>query len=160
MRNALTTVYNHPEEEVNKYLDENVLHKSPIKSSELKDDWMERVMLAEDFEDVNSDEKNVRIELPATEMERSVSKVSMTISSVGGKDQGDTDSLFDSDNEDDSMEPDTFFTRPPPTYDLMTMKGVDAFKKFLWGTAGEKCWNLWLDIDKGKNIKGGEIQQM
>ncbi|KAJ8032832.1 Regulator of G-protein signaling 22 [Holothuria leucospilota] len=160
MINVLTTVYNHPVEEVNKYLDDNVLHKSSIKSSELKEDWMERVMLAEDFADANSEEKNVRIELPATEMERSVSKVSMTISSLGGKDQGDTDSLFDSDNEDDSMEPDTFFSRPPPTYDLMTMKGMEAFKKFLWGTAGERCWNLWLDIDKGKNIKDEEIQQI
>lgn len=160
VKGALVVLYNPSPDELERVVDENILRTSDIKTKHLDEGWMERLELASDFGDDPPDIKSVRIEVPAIEMERSVSKISMTISSVGGKDQGDTDSLFDSDNEDDAAEPDTFFSRPPPSYDLTTLKGIEAFKKFLWGTAGEKCWNLWLDVDKGKTIKDPQIQQM
>ncbi|XP_071836453.1 regulator of G-protein signaling 22-like isoform X2 [Apostichopus japonicus] len=160
VKGALVVLYNPSLDELERIVDENILRTSDIKTKHLDEGWMERLELASDFGDDPPDIKSVRIEVPAVEMERSVSKISMTISSVGGKDQGDTDSLFDSDNEDDAAEPDTFFSRPPPSYDLTTLKGIEAFKKFLWGTAGEKCWNLWLDVDKGKTIKDPQVQQI
>ncbi|XP_070194884.1 regulator of G-protein signaling 22-like isoform X2 [Littorina saxatilis] len=63
--------------------------------------------------------------------------------------ESDVDSLLDS--EEDYEEDDVNFFRRHKrkrTYNLSTRKGLQQFKRFLRGTAGENMFYLWTDIDK------------
>ncbi|XP_076441403.1 regulator of G-protein signaling 22-like isoform X3 [Babylonia areolata] len=63
--------------------------------------------------------------------------------------ESDVDSMLDS--EDDYEERDVKFFRRhrrARSYDLQTRKGIQQFKRFLRGTAGEHLWTLWMDVDK------------
>ncbi|XP_062622308.1 regulator of G-protein signaling 22-like isoform X4 [Saccostrea cucullata] len=63
------------------------------------------------------------------------------------EEESDNDSLLDS--EEDYEEGDTFFRKHRhKTYSLSNRKGIEQFKVFLEGTAGEKNWRLWIDIDR------------
>lgn len=63
------------------------------------------------------------------------------------EEESDNDSLLDS--EEDYEEGDTFFRKHKNrTYSLNNRKGIEQFKGFLEGTAGEKNWRLWIDIDR------------
>ncbi|KAH9519302.1 hypothetical protein Btru_075215 [Bulinus truncatus] len=44
-------------------------------------------------------------------------------------------------------------------HSLTSLKGIMAFKNFLEGTHGEKYWELWIDIDKGRLINTEEEKQ-
>ena len=75
---------------------------------------------------------------------------------------GDADSLFDSDQEADEEnddDRDALFAKPKQTFDFSTKKGLDAFRKFLWASEGEKCWNFWLDIDRGTMIEDEDVKK-
>ncbi|XP_043545302.1 regulator of G-protein signaling 22-like [Chiloscyllium plagiosum] len=49
----------------------------------------------------------------------------------------------------------------PPNchYNFNNSKGIEKFKKFLQGTAGEKYWWLWMDIERLKVIKDAKKSQ-
>lgn len=47
----------------------------------------------------------------------------------------------------------TVVSFPPKLYSMKTIKGMEQFKASLAGLAGEKKWNLWLDIEKMKLTK-------
>ncbi|XP_069776513.1 regulator of G-protein signaling 22-like isoform X2 [Narcine bancroftii] len=44
-------------------------------------------------------------------------------------------------------------------YDFKSRNGIENFKKFLQGTAGEKYWWLWMDIERLKVTKHGRKKQ-
>ncbi|CAL1544272.1 unnamed protein product [Lymnaea stagnalis] len=74
------------------------------------------------------------------------------------EEESDADSLLDSDE--DFEERDIHFRRKKDKWHSLTsLKGIMAFKKFLEGTHGEKYWELWIDIDKGRLIKTEEEKQ-
>lgn len=71
------------------------------------------------------------------------------------EEESDADSLLDSDE--DFEERDIHFRRKKDKWHSLTsLKGIMAFKKFLEGTHGEKYWELWVDIDKGRLINTEE----
>ncbi|XP_063968049.1 regulator of G-protein signaling 22-like [Lytechinus pictus] len=141
-------------EDIDRYLDDNVLKVEGIQMEDLTSQWEDQL----EYE-VPVTPKNIKLQVPDQEAERSISRMSTTLSEC--KDTvGDADSLFDSDQDDDDVEEesrDSFFNKPKQTFDLMNKKGLDAFKRFLWGSEGEKCWNLWLDIDRGTMIDDQEV---
>lgn len=72
--------------------------------------------------------------------------------------ESDADSLLDSD--DDYEERDSFFRKKKhKTFRLTDRKGIEAFKAFLCGTAGEKNWHMWLDIDRIQFLTKGKTGQ-
>uniref|UniRef100_A0A2C9JRT5 RGS domain-containing protein n=2 Tax=Biomphalaria glabrata TaxID=6526 RepID=A0A2C9JRT5_BIOGL len=74
------------------------------------------------------------------------------------EEESDADSLLDSDE--DFEERDIHFRRKKDKWHSLTsLKGIMAFKKFLEGTHGEKYWELWIDIDKGRLINTEEEKQ-
>lgn len=68
------------------------------------------------------------------------------------------ESLLDSD-EDFEERDEHFRRRKDKWHSLTSLKGIQAFKKFLVGTQGEKYWELWIDIDKGRLIRSEEEKQ-
>ncbi|CAG5132718.1 unnamed protein product, partial [Candidula unifasciata] len=70
----------------------------------------------------------------------------------------DEESLLDSD-EDFEERDEHFRRRKDKWHSLTSLKGFQAFKKFLVGTQGEKYWELWIDIDKGRLISSEEEKQ-
>ncbi|KAH9499861.1 hypothetical protein Btru_076784, partial [Bulinus truncatus] len=74
------------------------------------------------------------------------------------EEESDADSLLDSDE--DFEERDIHFRRKKDKWHSLTsLKGIMAFKNFLEGTHGEKYWELWIDIDKGRLINTEEEKQ-
>ena len=74
------------------------------------------------------------------------------------EEESDADSLLDSDE--DFEERDSHFRRNKNKWhSLSSWKGIQAFREFLAGTSGEKYWNLWIDIDKGRLIHSEEDKQ-
>lgn len=70
----------------------------------------------------------------------------------------DAESILDSDE--DFEERDINFRRNKNKWHSLTsLKGIQAFKQFLRGTEGEKYWELWIDIDKGRLIRNEEEKQ-
>ncbi|XP_072323219.1 regulator of G-protein signaling 22-like isoform X2 [Scyliorhinus torazame] len=51
------------------------------------------------------------------------------------------------------------YVTPRHSYNFRNQRGIEKFKKFLQGTAGEKYWWLWVDIEKLKVIKDGKKRQ-
>ena len=69
------------------------------------------------------------------------------------KEESDADSLLDS--EEDYEESDKFFRKnKQKAFSLTNRKGIEEFKRFLEGTAGERNWHLWLDIDRLRWMQG------
>ncbi|BFY99466.1 hypothetical protein BsWGS_02506 [Bradybaena similaris] len=74
------------------------------------------------------------------------------------EEDSEEESLLDSDE--DFEERDQYFRRRKDKWHSLTsLKGIQAFKKFLVGTQGEKYWELWIDIDKGRLIRSEEEKQ-
>lgn len=63
----------------------------------------------------------------------------------------------DSSGEEDSR--DFFYITPSHSSSFKNRKGIEKFKKFICGTAGEKYWWLWLDIDRLKVITDDNKRQ-
>ncbi|XP_072425703.1 regulator of G-protein signaling 22-like [Chiloscyllium punctatum] len=51
------------------------------------------------------------------------------------------------------------YVPPRRHYNFQNSKGIEKFKKFLQGTAGEKYWWLWMDIERLKVIKDAKKSQ-
>ncbi|XP_060680003.1 regulator of G-protein signaling 22-like [Hemiscyllium ocellatum] len=51
------------------------------------------------------------------------------------------------------------YVEPPHSFNFKNRKGIEKFKKFLHGTAGEKYWWLWMDIERLKVIKDSKKKQ-
>ncbi|XP_060679974.1 regulator of G-protein signaling 22-like [Hemiscyllium ocellatum] len=51
------------------------------------------------------------------------------------------------------------YVPPRRHYNFKNSKGIEKFKKFLHGTAGEKYWWLWMDIERLKVIKDAKKSQ-
>ncbi|XP_048451578.1 regulator of G-protein signaling 22-like [Rhincodon typus] len=64
----------------------------------------------------------------------------------------------DSSSEDDDIRHVCYAT-PHHHYNLKNRKGIEKFKKFLQGTAGEKYWWLWMDIERLKIIEDDKKRQ-
>ena len=155
MKSAITMTTNYSQDEINSYIDENILQALKIKSVDLTEEALNSIEVIQP-----TDQKRHSIlknGLDIAEDLRSNSRISMATT---GQDGGEEDSLFDSDNENDTNEQvDPFFSKPRFNFDFSNKRGTDAFKRFLWGTAGEKIWNLWLDLDRGQMIEDIEVQQ-
>ncbi|XP_072105990.1 regulator of G-protein signaling 22-like [Mobula birostris] len=52
-----------------------------------------------------------------------------------------------------------FYTTPSYRYNFKNRKGIEKFRKFILGTAGEKYWWLWIDIERLKAIEDGKKRQ-
>lgn len=63
----------------------------------------------------------------------------------------------DSSGEEDNR--DFFYITPSHSSSFKNRKGIEKFKKFICGTAGEKYWWLWLDIDRLKVITDDNKRQ-
>ena len=147
------------EEDVNAVIDQNILKSESVKCADLTEESINNIELQymEDEPSSSPDSPRDLLEVP-DDLAQSTSKLS-TVTSSGMPDTSEVDSLFDDDSDrDEEVEEDLFFGKPKSTFDLSNKKGLDAFKKFLWGTQGEKCWNLWLDIDRGLQIEDPETQ--
>ncbi|XP_078071637.1 regulator of G-protein signaling 22 [Mustelus asterias] len=72
------------------------------------------------------------------------------------KDEESTET--DSSNEAGDIR-DICFATPRHSSNFKSRKGVEKFKRFLQGTAGEKYWWLWMDIERLKVIKDGKMKQ-
>ncbi|XP_048451706.1 regulator of G-protein signaling 22 [Rhincodon typus] len=64
----------------------------------------------------------------------------------------------DSTNEEGDIR-DFCYMEPPHSFNFKNRKGIEKFKKFLHGTAGEKYWWLWMDIERLKVIEDGKKKQ-
>ncbi|XP_069127158.1 regulator of G-protein signaling 22-like isoform X2 [Argopecten irradians] len=108
-------------------------------------DMIDRVSLVEDNNTI-----------PETEEDKEVKAVTEGHKNKEKKDEdSDADSLLDS--EDDYEERDLFFRKKKQkTFKLTDRKGIEAFKSFLQGTAGEKNWHMWLDIDRIQFLTKGK----
>ncbi|XP_038666016.1 regulator of G-protein signaling 22-like isoform X2 [Scyliorhinus canicula] len=54
---------------------------------------------------------------------------------------------------------DVCYVAPRHSYNFGSQRGIERFKKFLQGTAGEKYWWLWVDVERLKVIKDGKKRQ-
>nr|XP_006824173.1 PREDICTED: uncharacterized protein LOC102801108 [Saccoglossus kowalevskii] len=147
LKQAISIACKSDEKEVDSVIDNNVLKQcGGFKSHNLKIGMLDEVTVKE-IE--RSREESIRFKLPGDEDERHTlkKKVSITSKSSSSIDQ-EEDSLFGSDVEDET---DPYFSKQK-TYNLCNRKGIDAFRKFLDGTSGEKNWNFWLDVDKARSI--------
>ncbi|KAL8596666.1 hypothetical protein ACOMHN_032608 [Nucella lapillus] len=122
------------------YPDETYSHIS----TDMLDNVIAIVRPEEDSADVTASqkEKNVTSDV-------NTDKNTGASTSASDDEESDVDSLLDS--EDDYEERDVKFFRRhkrPRNYDLHTRKGIQQFKRFLRGTAGENLYMLWIDIDK------------
>ncbi|XP_072323474.1 regulator of G-protein signaling 22-like isoform X1 [Scyliorhinus torazame] len=77
-----------------------------------------------------------------------------TLSENVGEEGLESDS---SNEEDDTRE--FCYSTPRHKYDFKNSKGIEKFKKFLKGTAGEKYWWLWMDIERLKVIEDDKKKQ-
>ncbi|XP_033123615.1 regulator of G-protein signaling 22-like [Anneissia japonica] len=136
---ALRLVTSCSEEEINNYLDENVLKLKTVRSVDLEEGSLNNIVIR-----ATSAESIDLLTVPKQTLQ--VGSTLSTTSSM--KDSIEEDSLIDSDEEEDD---DAIFPRAK-TYDLSNKKGIDAFKNFLCGNMGEKYWSLWLDLDRANNI--------
>ena len=149
----------HPDQtetDINELIDRNLLKSESVTCAELTSESLKNIEL-QYMEDDTSEAapQGDLLEVP-DDLAMSQSNMS-TVMSSGVPDTNDVDSLFDSDREDEDGE-ECFFSKPKSTFDLSNKKGMDAFKKSLWGTQGEKYLNLWLDIDRGLQIEDPECQ--
>ncbi|KAK3091838.1 hypothetical protein FSP39_023074, partial [Pinctada imbricata] len=118
--------------------DEDLLRMLPSSAKSLTVDMLDRISLLEEEEDQKAVEE---------EKEEEIVDTSKSGKKKDGGGESDADSLLDS--EDDYEEGDEFFRKSKQkTHSLTTRKGIEEFKKFLEGTAGERNWHLWLDIDR------------
>ena len=154
MKSAITLATDYSQDEINSYIDQNILQSLDVRSVDLTEDALDLIEITQP-----TDQKRPSIlknSLDVAEDLRSNSRISMATTAQDG---GEEDSLFDSDNENDTNEQiDPFFSKPRFSFDFSNKRGTDAFKRFLWGTAGEKIWNLWLDVDRGQMIEDIEVQ--
>ncbi|XP_071807529.1 regulator of G-protein signaling 22-like isoform X2 [Asterias amurensis] len=154
MKSAITVATDYSQDEINSYIDQNILQSLDVRSVDLTEDALDLIEITQP-----TDQKRPSIlknSLDVAEDLRSNSRISMATTAQDG---GEEDSLFDSDNENDTNEQiDPFFSKPRFSFDFSNKRGTDAFKRFLWGTAGEKIWNLWLDVDRGQMIEDNEVQ--
>ncbi|OWF36346.1 Regulator of G-protein signaling 22 [Mizuhopecten yessoensis] len=130
--------------------DPNIIKHLPQSSCRhLTLDMFERVSLVED-----------NVPPPETAEDKEVKAVTEGNKNKDKKDEdSDADSLLDSD--DDYEERDMFFRRKKhKTFRLTDRKGIEAFKLFLQGTAGEKNWHMWLDIDRIQFLTKGKSGQV
>ncbi|XP_033738546.1 regulator of G-protein signaling 22-like isoform X2 [Pecten maximus] len=120
-------------------------HLPPTSCKDMTLDMIDRVSLVEDNKTI-----------PETEEDKEVRSVTEVHKNKDKKDEdSDADSLLDS--EDDYEERDLFFRRKKQkTFKLTDRKGIEAFKLFLQGTAGEKNWHMWLDIDRIQFLTKGK----
>ncbi|XP_056017621.1 regulator of G-protein signaling 22-like isoform X5 [Ostrea edulis] len=128
---SIAQLSNRDEMEVMK--DPDVAKKLPeTQHRDLTVDMLDRVTLEEKKEEAEVKEEEEEEEEEDIERE---------------EEESDNDSLLDS--EEDYEESDTFFRKHKhKTYSLNNRKGIEQFKTFLEGTAGEKNWRLWIDIDR------------
>ena len=106
-------------------------------------EMLDRVSLVENVSSVNPESQDDEIK-KVTGTEEGENKPN--------DEESETDSLLDS--EEDYEEEDICFrTKKHKTFKLTDIKGIDAFKKFLKGTAGEKNWEMWIDIDRIQFLK-------
>uniref|UniRef100_UPI00398ED8B3 regulator of G-protein signaling 22-like n=1 Tax=Pristiophorus japonicus TaxID=55135 RepID=UPI00398ED8B3 len=71
---------------------------------------------------------------------------------------GEESTKSDSSNEEDDIRGFCYVT-PCHSYNFKSRKGIEKFKMFLQGTAGEKYWWLWMDIERLKVIKDYKKKQ-
>ncbi|XP_038056134.1 regulator of G-protein signaling 22-like [Patiria miniata] len=155
MKSAIGVVTEVSQDEIDAYIDENILRSLDVHSADLTEDAlhdMEVILPAE-----RKRPSILKNGLDVQDDWRTNSRISMA---TVGNDGAEEDSLFDSDNEQEPDEiKDPFFSKPRYSFDLSNKRGLDGFKRFLWGTTGEKIWNLWLDVDRGHMIDDKEVQQ-
>ncbi|XP_048384371.2 regulator of G-protein signaling 22 [Stegostoma tigrinum] len=77
-----------------------------------------------------------------------------SFSNAVGEDSMESDST----NEEGDIR-DFCYMEPPHSFNFKNRKGIEKFKKFLQGTAGEKYWWLWMDIERLKVIEDGKKKQ-
>ncbi|XP_078317133.1 regulator of G-protein signaling 22-like isoform X10 [Crassostrea virginica] len=132
---SIAQLSNRNEMEVMK--DPEVLRKLPnTQHTELTVDMLDRITLEEREEEAQPENEE---EEEQEEDEEDLEKEK--------EEESENDSLLDS--EEDYEEGDTFFRKHKhKTYSLNNRKGIEQFKVFLEGTAGEKNWRLWIDIDR------------
>lgn len=132
---SIAQLSNRNETEVMK--DPEVLRKLPnTQHTELTVDMLDRITL-EEREEAAQPENEEEEEQEEDEDDLEKEK----------EEESENDSLLDS--EEDYEEGDTFFRKHKhKTYSLNNRKGIEQFKVFLEGTAGEKNWRLWIDIDR------------
>ncbi|XP_060077454.1 regulator of G-protein signaling 22-like [Ylistrum balloti] len=148
LKRSIAYLTNRDETEVAE--DPDILKHLPKTSCrDMKLDMIERVSLLEDSGIVKETAEDKEVK-EVTEGEKNKDK----------KDEdSDADSLLDS--EDDYDERDLFFRRKKQkTFKLTDRKGIEAFKSFLQGTAGEKNWHMWLDIDRIQFLTKGKTGQV
>lgn len=58
----------------------------------------------------------------------------------------------DDDDYDDDCDDRVLSNTEKKRVGLRRRVGIQEFKKFLNGTSGEKVWNLWMDIERGKRM--------
>ncbi|XP_032874766.1 regulator of G-protein signaling 22 [Amblyraja radiata] len=71
---------------------------------------------------------------------------------------GNESTVSDSSNEEDDIKGYCYVT-PHHIYNFKSRNGIERFKEFLQGTAGEKYWWLWMDIERLKMTKDGKKKQ-
>ncbi|XP_078254567.1 regulator of G-protein signaling 22-like [Rhinoraja longicauda] len=70
-----------------------------------------------------------------------------------------TEEIIESDSSSEEDNRDFFYVTPSHSSSFKNRKGIEKFKKFILGTAGEKYWWLWLDIDRLKVITDDNKRQ-
>ncbi|XP_078254774.1 regulator of G-protein signaling 22-like isoform X2 [Rhinoraja longicauda] len=71
---------------------------------------------------------------------------------------GNESTVSDSSNEEDDIKGYCHVT-PHHISNFKSRNGIEKFKTFLQGTAGEKYWWLWMDIERLKMTKDGKKKQ-
>ncbi|XP_067888776.1 regulator of G-protein signaling 22-like [Heterodontus francisci] len=91
--------------------------------------------------------------------EQQSSAVNDNIKTQGfSENMGEESTESDSSNKEDDIR-DICYVTPRHSYNFKSRKGIEKFKKFLQGTAGEKYWWLWMDLERLKTIKDGKKKQ-
>ncbi|XP_055490837.1 regulator of G-protein signaling 22-like [Leucoraja erinacea] len=71
---------------------------------------------------------------------------------------GNGSTVSDSSNEEDDIKG-YCYVMPHHIYNFESRNGIERFQEFLQGTAGEKYWWLWMDIERLKATKDGKKKQ-
>ncbi|XP_022090639.1 regulator of G-protein signaling 22-like [Acanthaster planci] len=155
IKSAITMATDLSQDEIDTYIDENILKALDVCSADLTEEALHTMEVS-----LSMEQKRPSILKNGLDVQDDLRTNSRISLATVGQDDVEEDSLFDSDNENDTDEiKDPFFSKLRYSFDLSNKRGLDGFKRFLWGTAGEKIWNLWLDVDRGCMIDDTEVQQ-
>lgn len=146
MKRSMSSLTNRDEDEVISNPDIQSLFPVDV-LREYNVDMLDRVSFVEEPQ-LSEEDKEVKAVMEESKKEEEKKK----------DEESDVDSLLDS--EDDYEESDTYFrTTKKKITNLTARRGIEEFKKFLSGTAGEKHWKLWIDIDRTRLMENDDHLQ-